>query len=231
MGKLMDKIDYALRIFREGKPVFIHDSGTRENEVDMVYYAGSITPKDITNLRKKAGGLICYSMPLEMGKEIGLKYMDEILKDAGYEEIAGKVLGYGDPPNFSLWVNHMDVVTGIRDSDRAKTIRELHSLVELVSKGRFSDAKNRFLKEFTSPGHVPILLGRGLEKRRGHTELSIAFAELAGLLPSTVIAEMLDGEGVMSLEDAGRIAMTFGSVVIEGDEILHAWFTRKGVDY
>jgi len=217
----------AVERLRKGLPVFIFDFGSRENEVDMVYYGGRITSSAITNLRMFAGGLICFSMPLSVGKALGLRYMDEILRDAGYGKIAGKLLGYGDPPNFSLWVNHINVITGIRDGDRALTIRELHRIVEMVLEGREREALEKFNTEFTAPGHVPVLLGRGLEVRRGHTELSLALMELAGLPPSSVIAEMLDGEGAMSYEDARKVAEKFGSVIIEGAEIIEEWHRKQ----
>ncbi|RLG79085.1 MAG: 3,4-dihydroxy-2-butanone 4-phosphate synthase [Thermoprotei archaeon] len=222
-----NSVKEAVERLRKGLPVFIFDSGSRENEVDMVYYGGSITSSAITNLRKLAGGLICYSMPLSIGRAIGLRYMDEILRDAGYGKIAGRLLGYGDPPNFSLWVNHIKVITGIRDSDRALTIRELHRIVELILAGKEKEAVEKFNSEFTTPGHVPVLLGRGLEVRRGHTELSLALMELAGLPPSSVIAEMLDGEGAMSYEDARKVAEKLGSVIIEGAEIIEEWLKRQ----
>jgi 3,4-dihydroxy 2-butanone 4-phosphate synthase len=164
-------IDRIRSLLLKGKPVLIFDSSSRENEVDMVFYAPKIDSRSITTLRKTAGGLICYSMPRNVGEAVGLKYMDELLRELGYGDLTTKVLGYGDPPNFSLWVNHKDVVTGIRDADRAKTIRELDKVVELVLDGKVEDAKSKFYSEFISPGHVPILLGRGLDVRRGHTEL------------------------------------------------------------
>ncbi len=219
----MSRIQEAGRILRQGLPVFIHDSSSREDEVDMVYYAPEVTADAVAYMRKTAGGLICYSMPKEVGEVLGLRYMDEILRKAGYGRIAGRPLGYGDPPNFSLWVNHIDVVTGIRDADRAKTIRELDKLVEMVMNGNVSEAKLKFEQEFTAPGHVPVLLGRGLENRKGHTELSLALAVLNGLRPSVVIVEMLDEGGAMSVDKAMEIAESIGSIVVEGDEIIREW--------
>lgn len=219
----MSRIREAGRILRQGLPVFIHDSSSREDEVDMVYYAPKVTPEAVAYMRKTAGGLICYSMPKEFGEVLGLRYMDEILKVAGYGRIAGRPLGYGDPPNFSLWVNHIDVVTGIRDADRAKTIRELDKLVEMVMNGNADEARSRFEREFTAPGHVPVLLGRGLKNRKGHTELSLALAELNGLRPSVVIVEMLDDRGAMPVKEAMNIAESIGSIVVEGEEIIREW--------
>ena len=205
-----------------GYPVMIHDSRGREDEVDMIIYAPTIESRHINLLRTVAGGLICYVMPLSIGRELGLKYMDEILNEVGFNELTKHRLSYGDPPNFSLWVNHIGAKTGIRDEDRALTIRKLDEVVKLVIEGRVADGRRKFYSEFISPGHVPILLGRGLEIRRGHTELSIALAELVGLRPSLVIAEMLGDEGALSVEEAKEIADYLGTVVIEGNEIIKA---------
>ncbi|MCD6324586.1 MAG: 3,4-dihydroxy-2-butanone-4-phosphate synthase [Desulfurococcales archaeon] len=215
--------DKLRKILTEGKPVLIHDSGDRENEVDMVYFAGEVTPESVMVMRKYAGGLICYSMPREIGEVLGLKYMDELLRDAGYGELTSKVLGYGDPPNFSLWVNHKDVVTGIRDADRAKTIKELDNVVDLIISGKPDEGRRKFYQEFIAPGHVPVLLGRGLDRRRGHTELSLALMQLVGLRPSSVIVEMLSPKGALSVDEASEMAERIGTVLLKGDDIVREW--------
>jgi 3,4-dihydroxy 2-butanone 4-phosphate synthase len=227
----LNLIEKAGELLKKGKPVLIHDSSSRENEVDMVFHASLISYKSIAVLRKLAGGLICFSMPKSIGEKLGLRYMDDILREVGYKPLTTKVLGYGDPPNFSLWVNHKDVITGIRDSDRAKTIKELDRVVKLVIENRLEDAKSKLYEEFISPGHVPILLGRGLNNRRGHTELSLALAELNSLRPTTVIAEMLDEGGALSVDKAAKLAEKLGTVLIESDEILKAWFTFQKFSY
>ncbi len=219
----MSDVDEALKALREGRPVFIHDFKERENEVDMVFHASTITPLKISLMRREAGGLICYAMPLKMGRHLGLRYMDEILSEVGYKGIAGRRLRYGDPPNFSLWVNHLGVDTGIRDRDRALTIKELDKVVELLTKGLINEARRKFFNEFTSPGHVPILLGRGLERRRGHTELSLALAELAGLRPSVVIVEVLSVGGAATIEEVKEIADRLNGVIVEGNSIIRLW--------
>ncbi len=219
---MIERVKRAAALLGEGKPVFIYDGDEREGEVDMIYYAALITPEKVTNLRTIAGGLICYAMPARIGALIGLRYMDDILREAGYGEIAGHPLSYGDPPNFSLWVNHRSVKTGIRDGDRAVTIRALDEVVRTAIEVGGEQARARFLKEFVAPGHVPILLGRGLEKRRGHTELSLALAELGGLRPSVVMAEMLYGSEAMPPAMAKEVAERFGSVLVSGEEIIEA---------
>ncbi|BFH73440.1 3,4-dihydroxy-2-butanone-4-phosphate synthase [Sulfurisphaera javensis] len=201
----------------EGLPVLIYDFDGREEEVDMMFYGGKITWKSINLLRKDAGGLICYVTTENYGKKLGLDFMVNIVKEK-YPNLAKKPV-YGDEPAFSLWVNHVATRTGINDYDRAKTINELHNVISLINQDE-TLAREKFEKEFYSPGHVPILLSRGLNKRKGHTELSISLLEYVGLEKSAVIAEMLDDGKSMSKEKALRYAKYNGFLFIEGNEIL-----------
>jgi len=211
---------HAIELFKSGKPVLIHDSSSREDEVDMVYHASFITYKEVYMLRTVAGGLICYVMPYEVGRVLGLKFMDEILSSTEFKDLTGRRLGYGDRPAFSLWVNYVGVRTGISDIDRALTISKLYEVTEYVVRGAVDVGKKMFYGSFMSPGHVPILLSRGVGLRRGHTELSELLARLAGLTPATVIAEVLDEGTSMSLSSARRLAEKLGTVLVDGDTLL-----------
>ncbi len=194
-----------------GKPIMLYDSRDRESEVDLVYYAPSITPSSIYILRTLAGGLICFAMPLEIGRKLGLTFMTEMLTK--YYPSLVKKPNYGDWPAFSLWVNHISVKTGISDEDRALTIRKL---VEVADEGD----EERFKKEFMAPGHVPILLARKLSERRGHTELSVRLMHALTLKPFTVFAEVLDYGVSMSLEKAREISRSLGIPLLEGREVI-----------
>ncbi len=219
-----NKINDAIDALRKGEPVLIFDAKGREEEVDMVFYAGAINYEKIYKLRVEAGGLICYATLYDLAKKIGLEFMTEILGNHGkYKELSRKRLGYGDPPAFSLWVNHIDVRTGINDSDRALTIRKLHEVFTKIWENKVGIAEEMFYKEFMAPGHVPILLSRGLENRRGHTELSTTLALIAGLTPSIVLAEMLDKGESLSLEKALLYARENNIVIVDGKSIIEYW--------
>jgi len=130
-----------------------------------------------------------------------------------------KIPRYGDKPAFSLWVNHVSTRTGISDEDRATTIAELHKVVKLLTEDP-EGAREKFYSEFMAPGHVPILLSRGIERRRGHTELVTKLAEVSGLERSMVIAEML-GEGKsLSKSEAISYARSKDLLLLEGKDIL-----------
>ncbi len=178
-------------------------------------------------LRVDAGGLICYATSHLVARHLKLTFMVDLLESFNeYKVLASRVLGYGDKPAFSLWVNHINVRTGISDHDRALTISKLHEVVSLIWNGDIDKGYAKFYEEFVSPGHVPILISRGLRKRRGHTELSIALAVLAELEPSIVLAEMLDKGASLSLDKAKKYAEKHGLILVSGEEIINEYTSR-----
>ncbi len=215
----------AIRALQHGEAVMIFDGRGREEEVDLVFHASRVTWKEVYLLRTVAGGLICYATRYELLARLDIPFLHEALaKIPSLAKPATRRLSYGDPPAFVLWVNHRSVKTGISDRDRAKTISALHRLTVLLREDPQA-ARLFFEEEFIVPGHVALLGSRGLEKRRGHTELSIALAEIAGLEPSVVFAEMLGAHGEsLSLEEAEKLSRLTGIPLITGDEIIEAWW-------
>jgi len=69
----------------------------------------------------------------------------------------------------------------------------------------------------------------GLKSRQGHTELAVAIARLAGQVPATIGAEMLqpDGDGALSIEDARAYAAKHNIPMITGDDLLNALNINK----
>ncbi len=214
----MKLVELAAEKLAEGYPVLIHDSADRENEVDIVYRADAVTPEVIRMLRRVAGGLICFVTRYEYGKLLGIDLQSRLLKKLALDKLV-KLPGYGDEPAFSIWVNHVKVRTGIRDVDRALTIRELAKVVSLIESGKIEVAREMFYSEFYSPGHVPILLGR-INERRGHTELSLMLAEIAKIPSALVICEVLgDSTDIPSLDELRELAKSLNTVLLEGSEI------------
>ncbi|AOL15992.1 3,4-dihydroxy-2-butanone 4-phosphate synthase [Sulfolobus sp. A20] len=202
-----------------GMPILIYDFDGREEETDMIFYAGAISWKSIYVLRKEAGGLICYATSYQEARTLNLEFMaDYLAKHPLYYSLVKKQ-SYGDFPAFSLWVNHITTKTGISDYDRYVTISELHKVISLI-KNNPNEAKQEFYSNFISPGHVPILIARNLSQRRGHTELTITLLDKLGLERSAVLAEMLDEKYSMNKEKAKKIADSLGFLFIEGKEIL-----------
>lgn len=222
-------IEEAVEMMRKGKFVFLYDSRSRENEVDMVIACEAVRPGHVTAMRTLAGGLICVSLHPVIARNIGLPYLTEVYREAmGKFRILGLVwpddIPYDERSAFSITVNHRKTFTGVTDRDRALTIRKLG---EIGRKAMRRNAAEEFGRNFRSPGHVHILKAADglLSERSGHTELSVALAEMAGITPAVAICEVLDGrtKRAAGLKAAERLAEEMGTVLISGREVKEAW--------
>ena len=214
----------AYSALRQGEMVLLYDFDDRERETDFAMRSDMITPRDICRMRNDAGGLICTAVPFQVARTLGLPFARDVLRNCAMVEKIGDI-PY-DPSNnssFSLWVNHRDTFTGITDRDRTKTVTAISQAVSAVLRGEpFS-----FKEQFRTPGHMPILIAAEnlLSQRHGQTELSVAMAEMAGIVPSITICEMLDDDSgyALSKEDAMRYARKHDLTFIEGPEVLERW--------
>lgn len=225
-------VERALDDLRAGKFVLVHDSVDRENEVDMVIAAEAVEPRHVAVMRKDAGGLICVALHPKIADNFGLPYLTDIYEKASphFGVLSLTVpddLPYDERSAFSLAVNYRGTFTGVTDFDRALTIREL---AELGTKALNCSTIEEFGRNFRSPGHVPLLRAAdGLfAERRGHTELAVTLAELAGITPVVVICEMLDEKTgkALSFEAAGEYACEHGLQCLRGEEIVRAWGSK-----
>ena len=225
-------LDNALGAIRSGKFVLAHDAADRENEVDMMIGAEFVKPEHIATMRRDAGGLICVALHPQIAQNLGLPYLTEIYRGASSEfEVLELTrpndLPYDERSAFSLAVNYRRTFTGVTDIDRALTIKELGKLGGRALDGPMEE---EFGRNFRSPGHVPLLRASNglLDERRGHTELAVALAELAGVTPVVAICEMLDSKTgkALSFEDASNYASERGLVCLRGDEIIRAYRKR-----
>ena len=214
-------LDSAIESLKHGEFVLLYDSAGRENEIDMVVAAQHITPEHVARMRQHAGGLLCLAIDSPFGKNLGLRYMHEILSDSFDSKSKEMVMGlapYGDHPTFSISINHYQTYTGITDRDRALTIREMANLHEV------DNQKNKFISSFKTPGHVPLLIASEglLRKRQGHTEMSIYLTQIAGLKPVTAICEMMDADSysALTVTKAEKYAKQNGIPLIDGKELL-----------
>lgn len=217
-------IQEAVKALRDGKFVMIHDSESRENEVDLVKAAQHICSSDIATMRKDAGGLICLAIPYEIASKLSLIFMHDLLHAASknnpsLSKMISSIAPYGDRPSFSITINHIDTFTGITDKDRALTITDMSKICSKID----NDGKLEFSKKFRSPGHVHLLIGAKelLKERSGHTELSIRLVEHANLIPAVVICEMLDSEtgGALSVDKASQYSKKFDIPLVESSQI------------
>lgn len=216
-------LDEAINSLRRGEFVLLHDSGGRENEIDMVVAAQFVTPEHVSRMRQNAGGLICLAIKDSFAHTLNLQYMHRILSrsddvDAESKQMIMGVAPYGDHPTFSISINHKKTFTGITDLDRALTIREMANLYDS------QDQKKEFVSSFKTPGHIPLLLASDglLESRRGHTEMSVYLADLAKLVPVTAICEMMDSQtySALTVEKAQKYAQENAIPFVDGKELL-----------
>lgn len=196
---------------KEGKMIVVYDGDEREGEADLIIGAKFATPIIIEKLRKDAGGLICAAINEEDAKLAKLPFFTDMIEGiSDIKKISCKVTAYGDKPAFSIPINHCEVYTGITDNDRSLTLMKLNESVE--------NKMNGFYEEFYSPGHVFLLIGRGINKRKGHTELALELGKKAGL-KTMVLCEMLGSGTALSKKDAKEYAKRNNLLFVEGKEI------------
>ena len=223
----MNNVEKAIEALKRGEIILVYDSDDREGETDMVVASQFITPEHIRTMRKDAGGLICTAIHPEICNKLGIPFMVDILEFASQKfkvlkELYPNDIPYDEKSSFSITINHRKTFTGITDKDRAFTIKKL---AELVKEERFND----FGKEFRSPGHVTLLrAAEGLVKnRQGHTEMTVALAEMSGLIPITTICEMMGDDGdAMSKTETKRYAERHNLVYLSGEEIINYYLEK-----
>lgn len=212
----MNIIDKAIAQLRNGRMVSVYDGDEREGEADLIFNAKFADPQKIEILRKEAGGLICVAIDQEIATRMQLPYYTDILASSDVEIKAMECAktAYNDKPAFAIPVNHKGVYTGITDNDRALTIKKIAELAE-----KNGNLREEFIRDFYSPGHVFLLIGRGIENRKGHTELSLELARKAGLIGTMVLCEMLGSGTALSKEKAKEYAEKNDYVFLEGKDI------------
>ncbi len=222
-----EKIKSAIKSLKCGNFVLIHDSTGRENETDFVMQAEFVKPEHITRMRNDGGGLICISIDNEISKKLGLPFYVDIHKEAisrfpVLELLKANDIPYDEKSSFSLCINDRETFTGITDNDRAMTIKKFGSLCKNPSPEEFG-------KQFRSPGHVHLLISSGLKNREGHTELSTALLEMAGLNPVGVLCEMMDDEthNAILKNKAYEYAVENDLVFLEAGEIKEEFYKFK----
>ena len=232
----MTNLERALESLRRGEFVLLHDSEGREDEVDMVAYAGTVSPEHVARMRQRAGGLLCVAVDHAFAKAVGLQYMHDILARGAALRDNSMIMGlapYGDRSTFSISVNSRQTYTGITDRDRSTTISQLATIYDndddndTMSQEKDEKAQVRmaesFARMFRTPGHVPLLIAsRGLmAERQGHTEMSIYLANAAGLRPVMAMCEMMDAHtyAALSVAKASKFASEHGLLLVDGREL------------
>ena len=198
--------------FKKGNPIILFDSEKREGEADLIFHAKNFTAKQNYVLRTHAGGAIVLAIGQEIARKLELPYLHDVFKNAGVKNTYIKT-NYADTPPYTLPVNHIKAHTGVTDNDRSLAIREFETMYSM------EDPRTFFLTHFRTPGHLPICLSKGIENRRGHTELSIALAKKCGLSECMVLCEMLKEGTALSKLEAQEVAKSKKLLFIEGRDV------------
>ncbi|NHC45976.1 bifunctional 3,4-dihydroxy-2-butanone-4-phosphate synthase/GTP cyclohydrolase II [Motilibacter aurantiacus] len=167
----LDPVELAVEHIAAGRAVVVVDDEDRENEGDIIFAAEKATPELVAFMVRHSSGYVCVPLPEEECDRLGLPPMTAVNEDrrqTAYTVTVDAKEGGG---------------TGISATDRARTIRLLADPASTPG-------------SFTRPGHIVPLRARpgGVLRRAGHTEAAIDLAELAGLRPAGVLAEVVSEE-------------------------------------
>ena len=160
---------------RAGRMVILVDEEDRENEGDLVMAAEFVTPEAINFMARYGRGLVCLTLTEERCDQLNLSMMT-----------TRNGTSYGT--NFTVSIEAAEgVTTGISAADRARTVQA-------------AVARNATPADIVQPGHIFPLKAQkgGVLMRAGHTEAGCDFAALAGLMPASVICEIMNDDGTMA---------------------------------
>lgn len=223
-------VETALQALRRGHFVAVYDFDGREEETDLFVAAEHATPEGVARLRADAGGLVFMAVAAPVARTFGLPFLQDVLLEAAdrhpvLRDLLPNDIRYDTRSSFSVTLNHRRTFTGITDEDRALTARRFAELARDV-RGMPTDQARRLLgAEFRAPGHVALCTGsdRPLETRRGHTELGVALATMAGVTPVLLGAEMLGPGKALPRAEARAYAEAHGFPHVDGEAVLTAW--------
>jgi 3,4-dihydroxy 2-butanone 4-phosphate synthase len=220
----------AAQALAAGEPILIFDAADREAETDLVFLSETATPELVRLARSEAGGLVCTAIADELRARLDLPFFAELLELAGPEFPTLRGLAerprYDRRSSFGITVNHRANFTGVPDNDRALTIRTVGEIARAAPTLDDGALTERFRASFVSPGHVPLLYAAPglLAERKGHTELAVSLARMAGLSESATVCEMLgDSGGARDPEAARAFARRRGYSFLEGERLVEAW--------
>ena len=223
-------IDTAVESIQRGQFVLIYDFDNREQETDLVKGAEFVTAHDIHTMRIHGGGLIILMVPQALAQKLGLPFLADVLSEGGthwpvLRDLIPNDIPYDSKSSFSVTINHRETSTGISDQDRALTISQFPQVFNKVNALKPREAQMIFGRSFRSPGHVPICIAAKdlLKERQGHTELAVALAIMAGIIPVVTACEMIGEIKSLPKEQALSFAKKNDFTFIEGQEILEAW--------
>jgi 3,4-dihydroxy 2-butanone 4-phosphate synthase len=220
----------AAQALANGEPVLIFDAPDRERETDLVVLSERMTPELLRLQRRDAGGLICTAVSDELRRRLELPFASDLLElgRTRYPTL-GRLAErprYDRRSAFGITINHRENYTGVSDNERSLTIRAMGELAGTAPGLDDLEVRSRFTGSFISPGHLQLIYAAPglLSERKGHTDLVISLARMAGLSESVTVCEMLgDSGGARDLAAARRYAEQHGFPFLLGSELVEAW--------
>ncbi|MCP2338385.1 bifunctional 3,4-dihydroxy-2-butanone-4-phosphate synthase/GTP cyclohydrolase II [Actinomadura rupiterrae] len=172
---IFDTVEEALAAIAAGEAVVVVDDEDRENEGDIIFAAAKATPELLAFTIRYTSGVICAPM---LGPDLD-RLQIPLMTTQNRDRMRTA---------FTVSVDARDgVTTGISAADRAHTLRVLCDPGSEPA-------------ELVRPGHIfPLRYHEGgVLRRRGHTEAAVDLAQLAGLPPAGVLAEVVNDDGTMA---------------------------------
>jgi 3,4-dihydroxy 2-butanone 4-phosphate synthase / GTP cyclohydrolase II len=176
MGKF-STIQAALAALKKGKIIILVDDIHRENEGDFVMAAQFANEATINLMITRGKGLVCAPISEQISTALDLPLMVQTNTESFRTA-------------FTVSIDAKTNTTGISAKERADTLNKLAD-------------PNAKPHDFVRPGHLFPLIGKtgGLHVRQGHTEASLTLMKLAGLMPVSVICEIILDNGKMARRD------------------------------
>ncbi|CAF2964871.1 unnamed protein product [Rotaria sp. Silwood2] len=197
-------ISASLTAVRQGQPICIFDSLSREGETDVFLPAISVDLASLRTLRWNAGGELYMAIGHEVVSAFDLPYANDAWKIASdiYPILKGmnKIVSAmcQGTCTIGITLDHRSTKAGSPDNELSWTCKRFTQLAaEALKKENTIEAKEALGREFHVPGHITLTQERqnGLKDRQGPTELSVALARLAEVVPVMVGCVMLSKPG------------------------------------
>jgi 3,4-dihydroxy 2-butanone 4-phosphate synthase/GTP cyclohydrolase II len=155
--------------------VILVDEEDRENEGDLVMAAEHVTPEAINFMVKHARGLVCLTLTDARCRQLGLKQM----------------VSDNQTPHGTAFTVSIEAARRCHHRHFGRRPGHHHP-------GRRGQCANR--TDIIQPGHIFPLRAQpgGVLVRAGHTEAGCDLVGMAGLVPASVICEILKEDGTMA---------------------------------
>ncbi len=195
---MFNTVEDAVNAIAAGKMIVVVDDADRENEGDLIMAASRATAEQVAFIIRHTSGIVCAPVTYDEARRLHLSSM----------------VSDNDAPMQTAFTVSVDyragLTTGISAEERTSTLRALAN-------------DNVAGEDFVRPGHVFPLIAKkgGVLTRSGHTEAAVDLADLAGLAPVGVLAELVNDDGtVKRLPELLQFAEEHGLKIVSIADII-----------